>query len=109
MSGPLVHADYVSDDTHTYLIRMPQWVATLTGAGVAVGVNTLRRGYRKRRRFYRITATGKEGSFVVPNAGMSMYTSDPGTAVTIPLFAAAVPGAPNATLQGRTGERDKAL
>jgi hypothetical protein len=109
MSGPLVHADYVSDDTHTYLIRIPTWVQTLTGAGTAVGVNSLPRGYRKRRRFYRITATGKEGSFVVPNVGMSMWTNNFGAPVIVPVAGAATPTAANATLAGRTGERDKSL
>jgi hypothetical protein len=109
MSGPLVHVDYVSDDTHSYLIRVPQWVATLTGAGVAAATASLPRGYKKRRRFYRVTATGKEGSFVVPNVGMSMWTNNFGAPVIVPVAGAATPAAANATLAGRTGERDKSL
>jgi hypothetical protein len=107
MSGPRIQVDYTSDTGAVYVTSVPTWVATLLGITTGSAVNQVPKGLRRRRRFVRITASGKEKSFVVPNIGLAHWTDPFNTAVIVPLFGAAVPGSANATLQGRTGERTK--
>jgi hypothetical protein len=115
MSGPTTRAVYTADDATAYAVRLPTWeysvtnaAATLTqGGSVATTEPSLPPGVRRRKRYYRITATGKEGSITVLDAISNVWTAAPGTAIEIPLFGAAAPGANNATLEGRTGERTK--
>jgi hypothetical protein len=107
MAGPRTRVDYTSDTGDIYRTSIPTWVATLLGVSTGTATATMPKGLKPRRRFARITASGKEHSFVVPNVGVTNWTADFGTAVIVPLFGAAVPGSANATLEGRTGERTK--
>lgn len=117
MSGASIRAVYNGDNGTAYAVRLPLWEynvtnagATLTQAGTpATTQPELPRGTRRRKRFYRITATGKEGSFTVLDITSNLWTSAPGTPIEIPLFGTAAPGADNATLEGATGERRKAI
>jgi hypothetical protein len=115
MAGPATKAVYTADDGTAYKVSLPTWEynvtdsgATLTQAGTpATTQPQLPKGVRRRKRFYKITATGREGSFTVLDAVSNLWTTAPGAGIEIPLFGAAAPGANNATLQGRTGERTK--
>jgi hypothetical protein len=117
VSGPAIRAVYTGDDGTAYAVRLPLWeynvtnaAATLTQSGTpATTEPTLPAGVRRRHRYYKITATSKEGSFTVLDMTSNLWTSAPGTALEIPTFGAAAPVANNATLQGRTGERTKAI
>jgi hypothetical protein len=117
MAGPAESVVYTADDTTAYCVKVPTWeanvtnhAATLTQAATACTTEPPKpAGVRRRRRYYIITATGKEGSFTVLDSASNLWTSPVGTAITIPLFGAAPPGADNATLRGRTGERTKAV
>jgi hypothetical protein len=108
---------YTDDAGNTWSVRMPDWEATVTDHGatlsqthtLATTQSPLPPGTRRRKRYYRITATGKEGSFTVLETTSNLWTSPKGTPILIPLFNAALAGADNATLQGRTGERMKAI
>jgi hypothetical protein len=108
MAGPMTHVDYTADDLSTCRLKTPQWNATLQGAGAATAVVNCPKGLRPRRRFYRITATGREGSFVVFDPANAHYTDDFGTAVTVENGVYGGTGVA-ATLEGRTGERSKAI
>lgn len=107
MAGPMARYVYTSDDATAYAVRMPQWEAALQTATAATTQPNLPRGIRRRKRYYRITATGREGSITVLDSADAVYTAAFGTAVIIPLFGVATPGTANATWEGRTGERDK--
>jgi hypothetical protein len=117
MSGPAIKAVYTADDSTAYSVSLPQWeydvsnfAGTLTQAGTPASTQpSLSKGIRRRKRYYVITATGVEGSFTVLSAVSNLWTSAKGTPILIPLFNAALPGANNATLRGRTGERTKAI
>ena len=106
MAGVSGRYVYTADDGTDYAVRMPTWEATLQTATAATTEAGLPKGVRRRKRYYRITASGKEGSVTVCSAANALYTNAPGTAVTIPLFGA-TPGGANGTLEGRTGERMK--
>jgi len=116
MSGPAIKAVYTGDNGTAYSVSLPQWeydvsdhAAALTQGGTpATTQPNLPKGVRRRRRYYRITATGVEGSFTVLDSTSNLWTSAVGTAIQIPLFNSAV-AANNATLRGRTGERTKAI
>lgn len=117
MSGPSGKYVYTDDEGGTHSVTMPVWEAevsnhagTLTQAATAATTQSpLPPGVRRRKRYYRITATGQEGSFTVLDSTSNLYTAARGTPILIPLFNAATPGADNATLKGRTGERMKAI
>ena len=117
MAGPSIKAVYTGDNGTAYSVRMPLWefnvtnaAATLTQAGTAATIEPpLPKGTRRRKRYYVVTATGQEGSFTVLDAVSNLWTSAVGTALEIPLFETAAPGANNATLRGATGERRKAI
>lgn len=117
MSGPMTHAVYIADDATHYCIRLPQWEANLANhAGDALQTVTacttepsLPKGLRRRKRYYQITATGQEGSVTVLSATSAAWIDPAGTALVVPLFDAATPGANNATLRGATGERRKVV
>ena len=104
MSGPMSRVVYTSDNTQSYSLKMPTWVATLTGAADATTEPGLPKGFRPRRRYFRVTATGKEGSFVCPTPTTTQYTADAGTGVIVPQFESALATAANATLAGARGE-----
>ena len=116
MSGPEVRDEYTADDAVVYALKVPTWVQNVADTGATVGQTivaattqaNLPKGIRPRKRYYRITATGKEGSFHVLSAASTIWTAPIGTPVLIPLFNSAVV-ANNATLRGRTGERTKAI
>src|SRR5438876_10251110 len=99
MSGPSIRAVYTADDGTAYAVRLPTWeynvtnaAATLTQSGTpATTEPTLNAGIRRRKRYYRITATGKEASFTVLDPISNLWTSAPGTATEIPTFNAAPP------------------
>jgi|SRR5579884_462365 len=109
MAGPMTHVNYVAGDGTTYRLRQPQWVATLTGAAAATATSPLPRGFRVRRRYYRVTATGREASFVVAATNSPMWTDAVGTGIIVPVAGSATPTSNNATLSGRTDERMKAI
>jgi hypothetical protein len=117
MAGLSADYVYTADDTTAYKVRMPVWeanfsnhAATLTQAATSATTQPdLPRGVRRRKRYYRITATGREGSITVLDSASNIWTSAPGTPCLIPLFNAALAGADNGTLEGRTGERTKAI
>ena len=113
----MAHYVYTADDATAYSARIPVWeanfsnhAATLTQTPVAATTQAnLPTGIRRRKRYYRLTATGVEGSITVLNVASNLWTSPVGTPVLVPLFNAAIAGADNATLRGRTGERTKAV
>jgi hypothetical protein len=115
MSGPMAHYVYTADDGTAYNVKMPVWeaevtnaAATLTQAATAASIQPgLPKGVRRRKRYYVITATGREGNITVLDAASNLWTSGIGTPLEIPLFETAAPAANNATLRGRTGERTK--
>jgi hypothetical protein len=115
MSGASIRAVYTADDATAYGVRLPLWeynvtnaAATLTQSGTpATTEPALPPGIRRRKRYYKVTASGKEGSFTVLDLVSNLWTSAAGTPLEIPGFNAAPPGANNATLEGRTGERMK--
>ncbi len=117
MAGPTIKAVYTADDGTAYAARLPLWeynvtnaAATLTQAGTPATVQPgIPKGLRRRKRFYVVTATGAEGAFTVLDSASNLWTSPIGTPLEIPLFETAAPGANNATLRGRTGERTKAI
>src|SRR5690348_8844472 len=117
MAGPAESVVYTADDATAYCVKVPQWEAnvsnhapTLTQGATACTTQPPKpAGIRRRRRYYIITATGKEGSFTVLDSTSNLWTSPVGTAIEIPIFGAAAPTADNATLRGRTGERTKAV
>jgi len=117
MAGASISAVYTGDDGTAYSVRMPLWeynvtnaAATLTQSGTpAVSEPPLPPGVRRRKRYYKVTATGKEGSFTVLSAISNLFTAPKGTPIEIPLFATVAPSANNATLMGRTGERTRAI
>jgi len=108
MAGVTTHTDYDSDQSVLYRIKIPQWVATLCGSGAATSAVPKPAGKKLRRRFYQVTATGREGSFVVPNITSTTWTDAVGTGVTVEAGVFGSVGLP-ATLQGWTGERTKAI
>ena len=117
MSGPTTKAVYTADDGNEYAVRLPTWEYAVTNAAaddlqngsVASGLPGLPKGVRRRKRYYVITATGKEGSITALRSNQSLWTSPVGDPLEVPLFGAAAPGSNNATLRGRTGERTKAI
>ena len=116
MSGPSARYVYTADDGTAYAVRMPVWEAAVADHAATIGQTAtpattqpdLPSGVRRRKRYYHITASGVEGSFTVLDPVSSIYTAPKGHAVQIPLFNSVV-AADNATLRGRTGERDKAI
>lgn len=117
MSGPTTKAVYTGDNGTAYAVRLPTWEYNLTNAGATISQTKtpattepeLPRGVRRRKRFYKITATGQEGSVTVLDPASTLWTVAAGTGAEVPLFAAAPPGANNASLTGATGERRKAI
>ena len=107
MAGVTQKAVYHSDDGNAYAIRLPSWEAALQTVTSPTTEPPLPKGYRRRKRFYRINGTGKEGSVTVCSSSDTLYTNAFGTAVSIPVLGSGTAAA--STLQGRTGERDKAI
>jgi hypothetical protein len=107
MAGAMTRADYVSDNGTTYTTKYPLWLFNLFTAPSTASTTTMPKGMRKRRRYSRVTASGKEKSFPVWSAADALYTGAYGTAVTTEIgVTPAATGFPS-TLQGRTGERTK--
>lgn len=112
MSGPSAKYVYTDDSGTARAVTMPVWEAVVSdfaavldqGQTPATTEPALPRGVQRRKRYYRITATGKEGSLTVLDPVSNVWTAAAGTAILIPLFNSAVV-ANNATLEGRTGER----
>jgi hypothetical protein len=115
MSGPAAKYVYTADDSTAYATSLAIWEANVADHAATIGQTpvaaaaqpSLPRKVRRRRRYYNITATGKEGSFVVLSAISSVWTAPIGHVIEIPQFNSVV-AADNATLRGRTGERTKA-
>jgi hypothetical protein len=107
MAGATVLAVYSSDDGTDYRVRMPAWEGTLQTVGTVSTQPPLPRGYRRRKRFYRVTATGREGSITVLNSGHALWTDPVGTAISIPTLGSGTATA--STLAGATGERRKTV
>jgi hypothetical protein len=116
MSGPSARYVYTADNGTAYAVRMPVWEANVADHAATIGQTAtaastqpgLPKGYRRRKRYYHITASGVEGSFTVLDPVSSIYTAADGHVVEIPLFNSAV-AADNATLRGTTGERHKTI
>jgi hypothetical protein len=107
MAGASVLAVYSSDDGDDYRVRMPAWEGALQTVGTVTTQPGLPRGYRRRKRYYRVTATGREGTITVLSVGHALWTDPVGTAVTIPTLGSGTATA--CTLQGATGERRKTV
>ena len=107
MAGPSVRAIYSSDDGNDYVVRMPAWEGTLQTVGTVTTEPGLPKGYRRRKRYYRVTATGNEGSITVLSAAHALWTDPPGTALSIPTLGSGTATA--CTLAGSTGERRKGV
>ena len=107
MAGATTRADYTSDNGTTYTTRYPTWLFNLFTAPTTASTTTIPKGLRKRRRYTRVTASGKEKSMPVWSAADALYTSAYGTAITTEI--GVTPGATGfpSTTQGRTGERTK--
>jgi hypothetical protein len=105
MSGPRVEVDYTSDTGAVYRIKVPTWVNALLGTSPGTATTPPPKGLRLRKRYLRVTSTGREKSVVIPDIGNTLWTNGFGTAVSIPVLGSgtAAPG----TLEGRTGERTK--
>jgi hypothetical protein len=116
MSGASARYVYTADDGTAYAVRMPTWEANVADHAATIGQTAslattepdLPKGVQRRKRYYVITATGKEGSFTVLDPTSSIYTAAKGHVLQVPLFNSAV-AADNATLRGRTGEKTKAI
>lgn len=116
MSGASARYIYTSDNGTAYAVRIPIWEANVADHAATIGQTAtlatvepgLPKGYRRRKRYYHITASGVEGSFTVLSPISSIYTAADNHVVEIPLFNSAVV-ADNATLRGTTGERHKAI
>ena len=104
-----MRAIYTSDDGNDYSVRLPSWEANLQSASAATTEPSLPKGYQRRKRYYKITAGGREGTVTVLSVASTLWTNPFGTGVIIPLFGAATPSTANATLEGRTGEKSKHL
>lgn len=107
MAGATVKAVYVGDDGTSYQVRMPAWEGSLQTVGTVTTQPQLPRGVRRRKRYYQITSTGKEGSITVLSVGHALWTDPAGTAISIPVLSSGTAAA--GTLQGATGERRKAV
>lgn len=107
MSGARTKCDYVSEDGNTYSAAVPTWLYNLYTAPTSASTTPLPRGFRRRVRYHKTTATGRLRKMPVWSAADPLYTSGFGTASTI--MAGAITGATGfvGTLTGRTGERDK--
>lgn len=103
----MTKADYVSDAGVTYTTKYPTWLFNLFTAPTTASTTTMPKGMKKRRRFAKVTASGKEHSFPVWSAADALYTGAYGTAITTEI--GVTPGATGfpSTLQGRTGEKSK--
>lgn len=116
MSGASARYVYTADNGTAYAVRIPTWEANVADHAATIGQTAslattepdLPRGIRRRKRYYVITATGKEGSFTVLDATANIWTAAIGHVLQVPLFNSAV-AADNATLRGTTGERTKAI
>lgn len=108
MAGSMSAVVYTAEDGNTYKIRIAGWAATLQSATAATTQASLPKGVRPRHRYFRITATGREGRFVVCDPANAHWTDPAGTAVTVETGVYGSAGIAG-TLQGRTGERDKAI
>lgn len=108
MAGAMDHVVYTDDTGTGYKIRLAHWVAVLTSATAATTEPAMPKGLRPRRRYCRVTASGAERSFIVPDVGDAHWTGAAGTAVTLETGVFGSTGEA-ATLQGRTGERLKAI
>jgi hypothetical protein len=116
MSGASARYVYTADDGTAYAVRLPVWEANVADHAATIGQTAtlattepdLPRGITRRKRYYVITASGKEGSVTVLDSISSLYTASNGHVLQVPLFNSAV-AADNATLRGRTGEKTKAI
>jgi len=107
MAGPTDKVVYNSDDGTAYAIRIPQWEAALQTVVTATTEPQLKKGYSRRKRYYRVTGTGKEGSITVCSVSDSLYTDAVGTAINIPVLGSGTAAA--STLQGATGEKRRVV
>ena len=107
MSGPMLHYIYTSDDGTAYRALAPTWVAAAQTATTSTTEPSLPKGLKKRRRYWRNTATGREHAIPVFSAADSLYTSAFGTALSIPTLGSGTATA--GTLLGRTGEKTRAI
>jgi hypothetical protein len=105
MAGVTTLVDYVSDTGVTCRTRIPAWVATLQGASTGTSTVTCPKGLRKRVRYVRVTATGREHKLVVPDVGATFWTEGFGTSHTIPTLGSGTATA--VTSEGRTGEKTR--
>jgi hypothetical protein len=107
MAGAASHYVYSSDNGTDYRALHPTWVAGVQTATAATTEPTLPKGMKPRRRYFRITSSGKERSVVVFSAADTLYTAAFGTALSMPTLGSGTATA--CTLTGRTGEKTKAI
>jgi len=107
MAGPTVRAIYTDDTGTDRVIRMPAWEGALQTPGTPTTEPQLPRGYARRKRYYRVTSTGREGSITVLDVGHALWTDPPGTAISIPVLGSGTAAA--STLAGATGEKRRSV
>lgn len=117
MAGPTSKCVYIAEDGTHYSVRLPTWEATL-GQAVGGSLQTctaptteppLPKGIRRRKRYLRDNSTGREQAITVLDSGQPVWTAALNHGAIMPTLGNAVPLTDNVTLQGRTGERDKAI
>ncbi len=103
----MASGDYHADDGTTYKTKYPSWLISLFTDFTTASTTTLPRGLQKRKRYAKVTASGKEHSFHVWSATDLLFSDAYGTAVTTEIgVTPAATGFPS-TLQGRTGEKTR--
>jgi hypothetical protein len=105
MAGAMVRRDYTLESGDVCSTLIPAWSATAQGATADTVTTTCPKNIHYRKRYYRVTATGKEGSVRVMDPASSFYTNPYGTTLNVPTLGSGT--ATPATLTGRTGGRDK--
>lgn len=107
MAGTMTRADYVSDNGTTFTTKYPTWLFNLFTTPTSASTTTMPKGMKKRKRFYKVTATGREKSAPVWSAADALYTEAYGSARTLEIgVTPAATGFP-CTAQGRTGEKTR--
>lgn len=108
VAGSMTHVVYTDDTGTAYKLRIAAWVATLTGATAATTQPSMPKGLKPRKRYFQVTATGRERSFICPSTSVAQWTAAEGTAVTAETGVYGSTGVAG-TLTGRTGEKKRAI
>lgn len=105
MAGPATHINYVSDDSVTYRVLVPDWQQGITGDAAATATVGMPKGYQRRKRCLQDPTTGKEYRITVGHITSASWTAGFGADVTP---SPDIPGHGVTALvyAGRIGERD---